>query len=298
MWTKLFESLDMPCLDLFRFLRQGSHRKERLPPTSLRHDENQEGAAGLGTDVWRGAECCGRCQHMRRAGRLPEGCVRWDRWHAQPIRSGRQEPTVFGHGRRNPARLCQSRQSLARRSSEQLLLETTTSMPALRSIKHQPRSLRPRTCAVLKKLFQHHTHSHEQWVKKRDESRAAMWAWLEPAVLVGPTVKKLTAGLQLKLSLQLADKRPALADSGMWTELLRAYVRDLLTHAVDTRRAAIGTMQLSTTHKADTFRASDWVDSSKTHGHRKKLQTMSDISALVAFDVEQCGGLIRVPADA
>ena len=54
------------------------------------------------------------------------------------------------------------------------------------SIRHQPRGLRHRTCTILKKLLQHHTHCHHQWTKRRDseslqaEFAAARWAWLGP----------------------------------------------------------------------------------------------------------------------
>ena len=52
--------------------------------------------------------------------------------------------------------------------SEEELLELATSMPAMRTVKHQPRGLRQRTCTVLKKLLQHRTHCHHQWTKRRD----------------------------------------------------------------------------------------------------------------------------------
>ena len=51
---------------------------------------------------------------------------------------------------------------------EEELLELATSLPAMRTIRHQPRSLRQMTCTVLKKLLQHHTHCHHEWVKRRD----------------------------------------------------------------------------------------------------------------------------------
>ena len=55
---------------------------------------------------------------------------------------------------------------------------------------HQPRGLRQRTCFIPKKLLQHHTHSHHQWVKRLEadsvqaELVAAGWAWLGPTLLV------------------------------------------------------------------------------------------------------------------
>ena len=48
-------------------------------------------------------------------------------------------------------------------SAEKLL-----KLAAMRTIRHQPRGLRQRTCTTLKKLLQHHTHCHHQWVERRD----------------------------------------------------------------------------------------------------------------------------------
>ena len=70
------------------------------------------------------------------------------------------------------------------------LLKLATSLPAMRTLRHQPRSLRQRTCTILKKLLQHHTHCHHQSVKRRDseslqaELAAAWWAWLGPTLPV------------------------------------------------------------------------------------------------------------------
>ena len=50
--------------------------------------------------------------------------------------------------------------------SEEQLLELATSLPAMRTIRHQPRRLRQRTCIVLKKVLQHHTHCHHQWINR------------------------------------------------------------------------------------------------------------------------------------
>ena len=64
------------------------------------------------------------------------------------------------------------------------------SFRAMRTIRHQPRGLRHRTCTILKKLLQHHTRCHHQWVKRHDseslqaEVAAARWAWLGPTLLV------------------------------------------------------------------------------------------------------------------
>ena len=74
--------------------------------------------------------------------------------------------------------------------SEEKLLELATSLPAMRTIRHQPTGLTQRTCTTLKKLLQHHTHCHHQWIKRRDpeslqaEVAAARWAWLGPTLLV------------------------------------------------------------------------------------------------------------------
>ena len=74
--------------------------------------------------------------------------------------------------------------------SEEKLLELATSLPVMRTTRHQPRGLRQRTCTVLEKLLQHHKHCHYQWTKRRGpeslqaEVAAARWAWLGPALLV------------------------------------------------------------------------------------------------------------------
>ena len=130
--------------------------------------------------------------------------------------------------------------------SEGQLLEMATSLPAMRPIRHQLRGLRQRTCTILEKLLQHHTHRHHQWIKRRDleslqaEVAAARWAaWLGPALLVRAYEgvehaddEGLTPGQRRKLSLELAGKRVALAETSAWIELLRMYVRDLLSREV------------------------------------------------------------------
>ena len=73
---------------------------------------------------------------------------------------------------------------------EERMLELAASLLAMRTIRHQPRGLRQRTCTILKKLLQHHTNSHHQWVKMRDsesfqaEVAAARWPWLGSTLLV------------------------------------------------------------------------------------------------------------------
>ena len=133
--------------------------------------------------------------------------------------------------------------------------------------------LRQRTCAVLKKLLQHHTNCHHQWVKRRDseslkaELAAARWAWLGPTLLVRAydvgehaVDDGLTPGQRRKVSVELAGKRAALAETGAWTELSRLYVRHMLAREVDARGDGTDALQQSTTLKADTMRASAKVD--------------------------------------
>ena len=132
--------------------------------------------------------------------------------------------------------------------TEERMLELATSLPAMRTSRHQPRGLRQRTCARLKKL-QHHTNCHHQWVKRRDseslkaEPAAARWAWLGPTLLVRAydggkhaVDDGLTPGQRRKVSVELARKRAALAETGAWTELLRLFLRDMLAREVDARR--------------------------------------------------------------
>ena len=124
-----------------------------------------------------------------------------------------------------------------------------TSLPAMRTIRHQPRGLSQRTCAVLKKLLQNHTHGHDQWSKSRDleslqaEHVAATWAWLGPTLQVRAyggsedrDDEELTPRQRRKLSLEPAG-------IGAWLELLRMYVRDLLPHEVDARGDGTRTLQ-------------------------------------------------------
>ena len=73
-------------------------------------------------------------------------------------------------------------------------------------IRQQPRGLRQRTCTILKKLLQHHTHCHPPVA-------AARWAWLGPTLLVRAYEcsehaegAELTPGMRRKLSIELAGK--------------------------------------------------------------------------------------------
>ena len=136
------------------------------------------------------------------------------------------------------------------------MLELATSLPAMRTIRHQPRGLRQRTCTTLKKAA---TTSHElpsPMVKRRDseslqaELAAAWWALLGPTLLVraydgGEHADNdgLTLEQRRKLSTDLARKRAALAT--------------MLSREVDARVDGTLSMQQSTTLKADTMRAPD-----------------------------------------
>ena len=56
--------------------------------------------------------------------------------------------------------------------------------PCRRCVQSGTRRGGQRTCTILKKLLQHHTHCHHQWTVRRDseslqaELAAARWAWL------------------------------------------------------------------------------------------------------------------------
>ena len=79
--------------------------------------------------------------------------------------------------------------------------------------------------------------------------------------------------MQRKFSIELAGKRATLAETGAWTELLRMYVRDLLSFEVDARGDGTHTLQQTTTLKADTMRASDKTDSCDGRAALQILQT-------------------------
>ena len=187
-------------------------------------------------------------------------------------------------------------------------MELATS-PAMRTTRHQPRGLRQRTCTKLKKLFQHHTHCHHQWVKRRDpeslqaEVAAARWGWLGPTQLVRAHEgseqaggEELTPGVRRKLSIELAGKRATLAETGAWIELWRTYVRDLLSREVFTRGCGTHTLQQSTTLKADTMCASDKMRSSNIRAacrscrparSPQNTQTAAEVHSLVAVDADE-----------
>ena len=194
--------------------------------------------------------------------------------------------------------------------SEEQLLELATSLPAMRTIRHQPRGLRQRTCIILLKLLQHHTHCHHHWVKRRDseslqaEVAAARWAWLGPPLLVraydgGEQADDagLTPGQRRKLSVELAGKRATLAETGAWIELLRMYVRDLLSRGVFARGDGTHTLQQSTPLKADTMRASDRTDSCNIRAALQilqtsvrapqNMQTAAEVHSQVAVDTDE-----------
>ena len=89
-----------------------------------------------------------------------------------------------------------------------------------------------------------------------------------------------------ELSIELAGKCATLAETGAWTELLRMYVRDLLTREVDARGDGTHTLQHSTTLKADTMRASDKMDPCNI---RAALQILpaAEVHSPVAFETDE-----------
>ena len=107
----------------------------------------------------------------------------------------------------------------------------------------------------------------------------------------------LTPRQRRKLSTELAGKRAALAETGAWMELLRLYVRDLLSREVFARGDGTLTLQQSTTLKADTMRASDKMDSCSIRaalqmlqtGMRapQNMQTAAEVHSLVAVDTDE-----------
>ena len=78
--------------------------------------------------------------------------------------------------------------------------------------------------------------------------------------------------MRRKLSIELAAKRVTLAETGAWTELLRLYVRALLSFEIDARCDGTHTLQQSTTLKADTRRASDKMDSCNIQQHYRSCK--------------------------
>ena len=62
--------------------------------------------------------------------------------------------------------------------------------------------------------------------------------------------EEMTPRQRRKVSIELAGKRATLAETGAWTELLRMYVRDLLSFEVDAGGDGTHTLQQSTTLKA------------------------------------------------
>ena len=115
--------------------------------------------------------------------------------------------------------------------TEEQLLEMATSLPATRTIRHQPRARGKGRAPFSRKLLENHTHYHNQKNKRRDseslqvELAAARWAWLGRACggSENGDDKGLTLGQWRKLSLVLAAERATLAETGAWTELLRMY---------------------------------------------------------------------------
>ena len=84
-----------------------------------------------------------------------------------------------------------------------------------------------------------------------------------------------TPGQRRKVSIELAGKQATLAETGAWIELLRMYVRDLLSYEVDARGDGTHTLQQSITLKADTMRATHKMDSSDQHARTAELTNCS-----------------------
>ena len=131
----------------------------------------------------------------------------------------------------------------------------------------------------------------------------ARWAWLGPTLLVRAYEgeeqvdgKELTPGMRRKVSIELAGKRATLAETGEWIELLRLYVRDLLSFEIGARGDGTHTMQQSATLKAETMRASDKMDSCNIRAALQILQanacapqnrqTAAEVHSLVAVDAD------------
>ena len=173
----------------------------------------------------------------------------------------------------------------------------------MRTIRHQPRGLRQRTCALLKQLLQDHTNCHQQWAKRRDseslkeELAGARWAWLGPTLLERAYDGGEHAVNDGLIGLESAGKRAALAETGAWTELFRLYVRDMLAREADARGDGTHTLQQSTALKADTMRASDKMDSCNIRAALPilltntrappNIQTAGEVHSLVAVDTDE-----------
>ena len=82
-----------------------------------------------------------------------------------------------------------------------------------------------------------------------------------------------------------------MAETGAWMELLRMYVRDLLSRGVDARGDGTRTSQQSTTQKADTMRASDKMDSCNIRAASQILQanTRAPQNAQTAAEIHSLG---------
>ena len=154
--------------------------------------------------------------------------------------------------------------------TEEQLLELTTSLPAMRTIRHQPRGL----STILKKLLERHTHCHHQRIKRRDseslqaEVAAARWTWLGPSLLV--------RAYEAVIMRMTKERRPGSGESSAlswraserhWPRQARGQSSCVCTCAICspvrlTRAEMARTpCSRSTTLKADTMRASDKMDS-------------------------------------
>ena len=100
--------------------------------------------------------------------------------------------------------------------------------------------------------------------------------------------------MRRKRSIELAGRRATLAETDEWIELLRLYVRDMLSFEIDARGDGTHTMQQSARLKAEPMRASDKMDSCNTRAALQILQTnarapqnrqaAAEVHSLVAVD--------------
>ena len=89
-----------------------------------------------------------------------------------------------------------------------------------------------------------------------------------------------------KLSVEPAGKRATLAETGAWIELLRMYVRDLLSREVDARGEGTHTFQQS--DKMDSCNIPAVLQILKTNTRApQNLQTAAEVHLLVAAETDE-----------
>ena len=124
--------------------------------------------------------------------------------------------------------------------TEEQLLEMAASLPAMRTIRHQPWGLSKRRVPFSGSCFR---------IARIATTNGTSDAILSPSRLSLVQAydfsehaydEALTPGQRRKLGLELAGKRAMLAVTGAWMELLRVYVGDFLSHEVDARTSPAG----------------------------------------------------------